>query len=138
MIVVVDTNVVVAGLLQPFGACGEIVRMISAGELKLCFDARILSEYDEVLRRPKFQFEEHAVVALLELIVHEGRPVAAPPLATGLPDPDDEPFLAVTLSGGAACLITGNVKDFPAKSRQGAKVVSPRRFIEAYKTEARP
>ncbi len=49
MIVVVDTNVLVAGLLSPFGPPGEIVRMIVAGSLSLCFDARILSEYSDVL-----------------------------------------------------------------------------------------
>jgi len=51
MDIVIDTNVLVAGLLSPFGACGEIVRMVSAGKLTLSFDARILSEYNEVLRR---------------------------------------------------------------------------------------
>ena len=44
MDVVIDTNVLVAGLLSPFGACGEIIRMVSAGELTLSFDARILLE----------------------------------------------------------------------------------------------
>ena len=56
MNIVLDTNVLVAGLLSPFGACGDIVRMISSGNLTLCVDARILSEYHEALRRPKFQF----------------------------------------------------------------------------------
>jgi predicted nucleic acid-binding protein len=46
MDIVIDTNVLVAGLLSPFGACGEIVRMVSAGKLTLSFDARILSEYN--------------------------------------------------------------------------------------------
>ena len=50
MDIVIDTNVLVAGLLSPFGACGEIVRMVSAGELELSIDARILTEYNEVLR----------------------------------------------------------------------------------------
>jgi uncharacterized protein len=72
MNVVIDTNVLVAGLLAPFGACGEIVRMISSGELTLSFDARILSEYHEVLRRPKFHFEEEKVAALLDYIVYRG------------------------------------------------------------------
>ena len=76
MDIVIDTNVLVAGLLSPFGACGEIVRMVSAGELTLSFDARILSEYNEVLRRPKFGFEEEKVAAFLDYIVYRGRAVA--------------------------------------------------------------
>ena len=54
MKIVLDTNVLAAGLLSPFGPCGEIVRMVSSGELTLSFDARILMEYEEVLARPKF------------------------------------------------------------------------------------
>ena len=108
MDIVIDTNVLVAGLLSPFGACGEIVRMVSAGELTLSFDARILSEYNEVLRRPRFGFEEEKVAAFLDYIVHRGRTVAPSPLSHSLPDPDDEPFLEVTLASQAVCLVTGN------------------------------
>ena len=53
MKIVLDTNVLVAGLLSPFGSCGDIVRMVSSGNLTLCIDARVLSEYHEVLERPK-------------------------------------------------------------------------------------
>jgi putative PIN family toxin of toxin-antitoxin system len=58
MNIVFDTNVLVAGLLSPFGPCGEIVRMVSSGEITLSFDARIMTEYEEVLVRPKFKFEK--------------------------------------------------------------------------------
>jgi predicted nucleic acid-binding protein len=37
--IVLDTNVLVSGLLSPFGAPGEIVRMVSSGALVLCVDA---------------------------------------------------------------------------------------------------
>jgi len=61
------------------------------GALTLTFDARILSEYDEVLRRPKFNFEEDRIVALLDHIEHRGQTAASAPLSHSLPDPDDEP-----------------------------------------------
>jgi putative PIN family toxin of toxin-antitoxin system len=67
MNIVLDTNVLVAGLLSPFGPCAEIVRMISSGKLTLSFDARILSEYNQVLRRPKFKFEEDKVAPSLTI-----------------------------------------------------------------------
>jgi putative PIN family toxin of toxin-antitoxin system len=129
MDIVIDTNVLVAGLLSPFGACGEIVRMVSAGELTLSFDARILSEYTEVLRRPKFGFEEDKIAAVLDCIVYCGRAVAPTPLIHSLPDPDDDPFLEVTLTSQAVCLVTGNQKHFPAERCQGAKVISPNEFL---------
>lgn len=58
MKVALDTNVVVSGLLSPFGAPGEIVRMVASGALELCYDARILCEYRNVLLRPKFSFDQ--------------------------------------------------------------------------------
>ena len=130
MKIVLDTNVLVAGLLSPFGPCGDIVRMVSSGSLTLCVDARILSEYHEVLRRPKFQFEEDKVVAILDYIEHHGQIVASSPLSTSLPDPDDEPFLQVALSGGIECLVTGNHAHFPHPLRQGVKVLSPADFLK--------
>ena len=52
MKIALDTTFLVAGLLSPFGPCAEMVRMPSSGGLTLYFDARILSEYSKVLRRP--------------------------------------------------------------------------------------
>jgi len=46
-----------------------------------------------------------------------------------LPDPDDEPFLEVTLANQAVCLVTGNQKHFPAGRCKDAKVISPNEFL---------
>jgi len=133
MRVVLDTNVLVAGLLSPFGSCGEVVRMVSSGELSLCLDARVLSEYGELLRRPKFGFDDHEIAALLDYVGHGGLTVASSPLPRRLPDPDDEPFLAVALGGGAEYLITGNQTHYPPGLREGVAVVSPAEFLDAYR-----
>lgn len=138
MKVVVDTNVLVAGLLSPFGPPGEIVRMIAAGTLRLCFDARILTEYSEVLARPKFQFGAEQTQALLEQIKTEGFSVAGHPLSARLPDPTDEPFLETCMAGKTECLITGNTKHFPLARCQGMAVFSPREFLDHYRKQLRP
>jgi uncharacterized protein len=135
MKIVLDTNVVVAGLLSPFGPCAEIVRMVSSGEVTLCFDALILAEYREVLDRSKFEFDKDRVAALLDHIEHRGRIVASSPLSHSLPDPDDEPFLKVAITGKAVCLVTGNASHFPPKLCQGWKVLSPSEFLTFYKTQ---
>ena len=135
MKVVLDTNVLVAGLLTPFGPCATIVRMVSSGGLTLCLDARILSEYDEVLRRPKFGFETDKVTALLDYIERSGIVVAASPLPSPLPDPDNQPFPEVAIAGQAACLVTGNHAHFPPKRCQGVKVLSPSEFLTFYRSQ---
>jgi putative PIN family toxin of toxin-antitoxin system len=141
--IVLDTNVLVAGLLSPFGPCGDMVRMVSSGDLTLCFDARILSEYREVLNRPKFRFAEDEIDALIDFIAIRGQTVAPSPLSKPLPDPDDEPFLEVAIAGRVSCLVTGNRAHFPGRHRQGVKVLSPREFMTRYrnlpkKTQRRP
>ena len=135
MKIVLDTNVLVSGLLQPFGPSGQIVRLVASGELVLCHDPRILAEYREVLLRDKFRFDRERVEILLEEIRTGGIPVAARPLAIRLPDPDDEPFLEIALMGGVQCLVTGNMKHYPADARNGVEVLSPRSFIELYRVE---
>jgi putative PIN family toxin of toxin-antitoxin system len=133
MKIVLDTNVLVSGLLQAFGPSGQIVRLVASGELVLCHDPRILTEYQEVLLRKKFRFDPERVDALLEEIKAGGIPVAARPLAIKLPDSDDEPFLEIALAGGAQYLVTGNIKHYPVEARSGIEVLSPRSFIELYR-----
>ncbi len=137
MRVVVDTNVMVSGLLAPYGPAGEIVRMVSAGHLSLCYDTRILAEYAEVLVRPKFPFEHYLVADLLAQVRESGIVVAAVPLQLRLPDPDDEMFLQAALAGDAECLITGNLRHFPPAKRQGITVVTPADFLEHHWKPAR-
>ncbi len=134
MRIVLDTNVLVSGLLSPFGPPGEVVRMLSSGAVTLCLDARILAEYDEVLARPRFGFDPDAVAALLDYVVFVGETAAPQPLAARLPDPDDEPFLEVALACGADCLVTGNLAHFPPESCWDVSVVSPAGFVERFRS----
>ena len=115
--VVLDTNVLVSGLLKPHGSPGAIVRLVASGELALSFDARILSEYRQVLLRPAFGFRPADVEALLEQIQAAGALAAARPLAHSLPDSDDEMFLEVAIATGAEYLITGDARHFPLARR---------------------
>lgn len=136
MRVVLDTNVLVAGLLSAAGPPGWIVEATLSGSLVPAFDMAIRQEYEEVLRRPEFGFPASAVDDLLAALDRFGFPTAAPPpLPIALPDPDDEPFLAVA-AATASVLITGNARHFPASRRQGVTVLTPREFVDRYKTEA--
>ncbi len=135
MKIVLDTNVLVSGLLTPFGLSGEIVRMVSAGKLILYIDARILSEYHEVLQRPKFNFNNDHINTLISFIKHNGQFVSALPLKSPLPDPDDEPFLEVAIAGNVKCLITGNIVHYPFSHREGINILSPSEFLGYYRKE---
>lgn len=134
MRIVLDTNVIVSGLLNPHGKPGTILQMVASRAVTICYDARIIDEYREVLLRPKFPISEAEVDATLEQIEAAGHLVTTTPLPQNLPDPDDEPFLEVALAGGAEYLITGNVRHYPEDRRRGGRVVSPVEFVELYRT----
>ncbi len=112
MLLVLDTNVLVSGLLNPIGAPGRIVDLILAGHLRLAYDDRILAEYRAVLLRSRFGFPPQAVEHLLGYITHTGEAIIAPPLTVEAPDPTDLPFAEVALAASACCLVTGNAPHF--------------------------
>jgi uncharacterized protein len=134
MRIVLDTNVLVSGLLNPYAAPGQIARMAAMGEISLCFDARILSEYRDVLLWPRFGFRTEHVEALLEQIRVAGVSAATHTLTGQLPDRDDEAFLEVAIASVAEYLVTGNTRHFPVRLRSGIQVVSPAEFVEIYRT----
>ena len=133
MKIVLDTNVLVSGLLTPFGASGEVVRLVSAGVLVVQYDSRILLEYQNVLSRPKFQFDPENINTFLTYIKQNGQVVSGIPLKKRLPDRDDEPFLEIAIAAQASCLITGNKKHFPKASRQNINIFSPSEFIDFFR-----
>jgi len=131
--IVLDTNVLVSGLLVPFGNCGEIVRMLTSDELTLCVDSRILVEYREVLYRPQFNIDPQKVAILIDYIQTSAETHATKPLGKSLPDEDDNSFMQVALSSGADCLVTGNLRHFPERCREGVRVLAPREFLDFFR-----
>jgi putative PIN family toxin of toxin-antitoxin system len=127
--IVLDTNVLVAGLLNPTGTCGRLLDLVLEGVVLLCADERILQEYAEVLRRPSLALPIGAVRELLMFLRHSVEPVAPLPVAANLPDPSDLPFLEVAASAEAV-LVTDNLRHFPKKAAGRVAVISPAELIE--------
>jgi len=131
MRIVLDTNVLVAGLLSPSGPPAWILDAVLTGDIELAFDPAIRDEYEDVLRRPEFEFAPDDIGKFFAVIDRFGLLVTAPPpCLKPLPDPDDEPFLAVAAATGGT-LVTGNLKHFPPKLRQDVIVQTPRQFIDS-------
>ena len=133
MIVVVDTNVIVSGVLKPYSPAASILRMVVEGVIQPAYDLRILAEYREVLSRPKFNFGREIVIPLLDQIEEEGFLVSASPLKSSLPDSADGPFLEVAVAAGAAALITGNRRHFPRGACGAVKILSPSEFLDMFR-----
>lgn len=133
MKIVLDTNVLVSGLLSPAGAPGRIVDLVTSLRVTVVFDDRILAEYREVLARPRLRIGAVEAAAVIDLMEKEGLLVSAPPLPLQLPDPDDLPFVEVAEAGGAAALVTGNARHFiPIQGTFGVPIVAPADFLRLW------
>ena len=129
MIVVLDTNILVSGLLHPESHPGVILQQITEKWLLAAYNAAMLREYQDVLSRPKFSIIAQKSLQLLSIIERDWQFVIAPPLEFPLPDPHDAPFLETAIAVRADALITGNLRHFPMPARQGIPAVGPADFL---------
>ena len=130
-IVVLDTNVVVSALLKADSLPARLLAAVLRGDLRIAFDARILTEYRDVLLRQKFGFESTRVDLVLEAVERDGIAVAALKWTLSPPDADDVKFLEVASAlEPSAVVITGNIRHFPEESRGTVRVVTPHDFLE--------
>jgi putative PIN family toxin of toxin-antitoxin system len=130
--IVLDTNVVVSGLLSGARPPGQILDRVVTGEFHPCVDDRLLAEYDDVLHRPRLKLDPRRVETFLAFVRESAVHVTCPTSDITLPDPDDVALLEVAISAAAQCLITGNLKHFPEDQRAGVLVMSPAEFIARY------
>lgn len=125
---VVDTNVLVSGLLRPDGPPGAVLQQIAAQVLEPVVCEAIVAEYRAVLPRRRLRLRASDIEELLALIEAQAVWVQIPPYEgqPALPDPTDWPFIACALAAGCA-VITGNARDFPAGL--GVRVMTPRESV---------
>ena len=133
---VLDTNVLVSGMIGNGSPPARIVDLLRAGEVRLVVDDRILAEYADVLNgdylRAYFPVTEARDV--MEFLQFDSMRVIATSIVGHLPDPGDIPFLEVALTAGVP-LVTGNKKHFPSASACSCRIMAPREFMD---TRARP
>jgi uncharacterized protein len=132
--VIVDTNVVVAGLLT--GSDASPVARILDGMLAAAFpfvvSEALLAEYRTVLVRPGLRKLHGLTVAEVEKLLTDIAqhaivlaPVAAPPA----PDPGDQLLWELLAAKADLLLVTGD-KALLGDPAMQARVVSPRAFVE--------
>jgi uncharacterized protein len=127
-LVVVDTNVVVAGLLTADSGAptARILDAMLAGHLRFALSLELLAEYREVLLRPAIR-ARHGLAAgeidrVLSRIALHGRVIEAPVAGTPAPDPGDQHLWDLLASVEDAVLVTG---DAALGDVRGITVMSP-------------
>lgn len=128
-LLVLDTNVVISAAISNKGPPQKIIEGIIDGEIILVTCQAIIEEYWDVVHRPKFKGLGLPPIWLegLILISHFVRHDPHSWTITG-PDPDDGVFLSLAYEMGAI-LVTGNIRHFPTKIRNGVTVLTPAKYI---------
>ena len=133
MIIVLDTNVLVSGMINPHGAPGRIIDLVTAGTVNIALDDRIFAEYCNVLNRPRFEryFSDFEKTSIIEFFKLAGLRTKTSVVVTDLPDLGDIPFLEIALSQNIP-LITGNLKHFPKSKTLNCTIITPSEFINQF------
>lgn len=134
MIVVLDTNVFISGLIHPFGKPAKILALITSGKIEIAYDVRILSEYNEVCLRPRFNIDKEKLKEIMEYIKQEGILAPGLPIDVNLNDPEDEIFLEVAYSAKADVLVTSNLQHFPKERYKSTLIKNPDQFLTYFTT----
>lgn len=130
MRVVMDTDVVVAGLRSPRGASRAWLRAALRREAELLLSVPLVLEYEAVLTRPEVLAATggtpERVGRLLDLLCAVGRPLRVSFLwRPTLRDPGDEMVLEAAVAGRADRLLSFNLRDFAGAERLGVRVERP-------------
>ena len=122
---VVDTNVLVSGLIITHGYSAKIINAFKEKQFNLFYCSEILIEYHDVLYRDRLGFDSKDIDNLLDIISLSGISVAIDASNIPLPDEDDRCFYDTAKNSGAY-LVTGNIKHYPDDSL----IITPADFVK--------
>jgi putative PIN family toxin of toxin-antitoxin system len=127
---VIDTNVLVSGLLSPRGNEALILLAVHQGLVHSCFSEEILKEYAAVLARPKFAFPPDEIAAVLATFHRQGELFHPGGLRAASVDPGDTKFLQCAEAAQADYLVTGNKRHFPEAAYGMTRIVSAGELLD--------
>jgi putative PIN family toxin of toxin-antitoxin system len=134
--VVVDTNVLVGGLISGTGANREILRRCLKGELQPYIGNALYLEYQDLLNRDAIHtLCKQTSVSLLEFL--DGFAAVCHAIDThylwrpNLRDEGDNHLVELAIAAGAAYIITNNVSDFAQAELKhlGYEVITPEQLL---------
>jgi putative PIN family toxin of toxin-antitoxin system len=125
--IVLDTNQLVSAILRQGSNSHSVLELALRNKVRLYYSHKILTEYIDVLYRPKFNFNHEVVKQLLGSITGKGIMVEPEVSSIILPDETDRKFYDAARMTGSV-LITGNIKHYPAKDF----IQSPATFLENF------
>lgn len=132
---VLDTNVVVSGVIKEEGPPGQILRLLlQERKFTAITSLEILAEIREVLGREKIrkyhgwtdeQIDTFVALLYAQSVVTEGKLTVH--IITK--DPQDNKLLACAQEGNVEYLVSGNDHLLELKSHEGTQIITPATFL---------
>ena len=130
--IVIDTNVMVAGLRSRRGSAFRLLTLVGMGQFDIHLSVPLVLEYEEVLLRelphlqvPRTVVEDvldfHCTVATRYQIFFLWRPY--------LPDPSDDMLLELAVVARCDFIVTYNLRDFVGVERFALRAIEPGTFL---------
>ncbi len=132
--VVVDTNVLVAGLWSRSGASFHLLDLVRRKRVKPALSVPLVLEYEMVLKRRATDLEltQGDVVAVLDFLCVVGHHQQIHFLwRPSLRDPRDELVLELAVAASCRQIVTFNRRDFVGSERLGVEAVTPAAFLHS-------
>ncbi len=130
---VIDTGVLVSGVIRAQGTTGEVLLALRDGKFTILYSNATIMEIIDVLGRDKFRLKYHIlpddISALINLIRLRGEVVIPKQRVADCRDPKDDKFLDVALSGDADCLVSGDLDLTSMNPYRSIPIITPAEFL---------
>ena len=131
---VVDTNILISGVIKPERATGEILRRLRDGEFVLLYTEPLLAELAEVINRPrirqKYGLGSEDIETVLALILLRGEPIDPTRRVEICRDPKDNMILEAAVAGQADMITSGDFDLLSLREFAGMPIISPAEFLQ--------
>lgn len=127
--IVLDTNVLVAGVRSRRGRAFEVLSLVGTGRFTIHVSVPLMIEYEAALRQQTTaspavidaMLDYHCAVGQRHRIFFLWRPYLA--------DPKDDMVLEVAVTGQCEYIVTYNTRDFAGSERFGLQALTPDAFL---------
>ena len=133
--VVLDTNVLRAGLWSRDGASFRLLELIRGRRVEPALSVPLVLEYEMVLKRQATELglAPGDIDGILDFLCEVGHHQRIHFLwRPSLRDPRDELVLELAVAAGCRQIITFNGRDFAGSERLGVEVVTPAKFLQSF------
>ena len=131
---VLDTNIVISSALG--GALVLVLEKWDQGKFTVIITSDILSEYFEVLNRPKFRLKQETIDKITRYIYQFSEFVVPEEQIHFVEaDPKDDKFLEAAIAGKADFIVSGDKHLLDLKEFQSIPIISGAEFIQFLETE---